>query len=70
METKIIERFSKETGNLARKCGVFISETHPLLGASPDGLTEKGCFVELKKVTSKGWGIQGGCFVDLLFTNK
>ena len=53
MEPKIIERFSKETGNVVRKCGFFISETHPFLGASPDGLTEKGCLVEVKKVTSK-----------------
>ena len=53
MEPKIIERLSKETGNVVRKCGFFISETHPFLGASPDGLTEKGCLVEVKKVTSK-----------------
>ena len=53
MEPKIIERFSKETGNVVRKCGFFISETHPFLGASPDGLTEKGYLVEVKKVTSK-----------------
>ena len=53
MEPKIIERFSKETGNVVRKCGFFISETHPFLGASPDGLTEKGCLVEVKNVTSK-----------------
>ena len=53
MEPKIIERFSKETGNVVRKCGFFISETHPFLGASPDGLTEKGYMVEVKKVTSK-----------------
>lgn len=43
MEPKIIEQFSKEKGNALRKCGCFISETHPFLGASPDGLIEKGC---------------------------
>lgn len=53
MEPKIIERFRQETGNVVRKCGFFISETHPFLGASPDGLTEKGYLVEVKKVTSK-----------------
>ena len=53
MEPKTIERFSKETGNIVRKCGFFISETHPFLGASPDGLTEKGYLVEVKNVTSK-----------------
>jgi len=53
MEPKIIEQFSKETGNVVRKCVFFISETHPFLGASPDGLTEKGCLVEVRKVTSK-----------------
>ena len=53
MEPKIIERFSKETENVVRNCGFFISETHPFLGTSPDGLTEKGCLVEVKKVTSK-----------------
>lgn len=42
-----------ETGNVVRKCGFFISEIHPFLGASPDGITEKGCLVEIKKVTSK-----------------
>ena len=36
-----------------RKCGFFISETHPFLGVSPDGITEKGRLVEIKKATSK-----------------
>ncbi|KAL9977584.1 hypothetical protein ACROYT_G015004 [Oculina patagonica] len=53
MEPKIIEQFSKETGNVVRKCGFFLSETHPFLGASPDGITERGRLVEVKKVTSK-----------------
>ena len=60
MESQIIERFSKETGNVVRKCGFFISETHSFLWASPDGITVKGCLVEVKKVTDfKGWGIHG-----------
>lgn len=53
MEPKIIERFSKETGNIVNKCGFFISESHPFLGASPDGITERGNIIEVKKVTSK-----------------
>jgi len=53
MEPKIIERFSEETGHIVKKCGFFISESHPLLGASPDGITEEGNLIEVKKVTSK-----------------
>ena len=53
MEPKIIERFCKEMGNVVKKCGYFILETHPFLGASPDGITDKGFLVEVKKVTSK-----------------
>ena len=34
MEPRIIERFIKETGNVMRKCGFFISEAHSFLGAS------------------------------------
>ena len=49
MEPKIIERFCKETGIVVKKCGFFISETHPFLGASPDGITDKGFLVEVKK---------------------
>ena len=53
MEPMIIERFSQETGNTIRKCGFFVSESHPYLGASPDGITEKGNLIEVKYVTSK-----------------
>lgn len=35
------------------KCGFFISEKCPFLGASPDGITEEGNIIEVKKVTSK-----------------
>ena len=70
MDSKIIERFSKETGNVVRKCGFVISETHPFLGASPDGLTEKGCLVEVKKVTLKDGESKEGTFLHLVFTNE
>ena len=53
MEPTIIERFSQETGNTVRKCGFFVSESHPYLGASPDGITEKANLIEVKYVTSK-----------------
>ena len=54
MEPMIIKRFSQETGNTIRKCGFFVSESHPYLGASPYGITEKGNLIEVKYyVTSK-----------------
>ena len=52
MEPKIIERFSKETKNIVKRCGFFISESHPYLGASPDGITDKQNLIEVKYVTS------------------
>ena len=72
MEPKIIERFSKETGNVVRKCGFFISETHPFLGASPDGITEKERLVEIKKVTSKDGESREGtlCRLGIYKRNK
>ena len=62
MEPMIIERFSQQTGNTVRKCGFFISERHPYLGASPDGITEKAIanLIEVKYVTSK----EGESMVD------
>ena len=72
MEPKILERFSKETGNVVRKCGFFISETHPFLGASPDGITEKERLVEIKKVTSKDGESREGtlCRLGIYKRNK
>ena len=52
-EPKIIEQFKKETGHQVHKMGFVISESHPFLGASPDGITEEGKLVEVKKVVSK-----------------
>ena len=54
MEPQIIKRFSEKTGHKITKCGFFISEKCPFLGASPDGITEEGNIIEVKKVTSKG----------------
>ena len=50
---RIIERFMKETGHQVRKSGFVLSESHPFLGASPDGITEEDKLVEVKKVVSK-----------------
>lgn len=52
-EPKIIEKFTNETGHQVKKTGFLISESHPFLGASPDGMTDKGNLVEIKKVTSR-----------------
>lgn len=52
-EPRIIERFMKETGHQVRKSGFVLSESHPFLGASPDGITEEDKLVEVKKVVSK-----------------
>lgn len=53
MEPQIIKRFSEETGHKITKCGFFISEKWPFLGASPDGISKEGNIIEVKKVTSK-----------------
>lgn len=52
-EPRIIERFMKETGHQVRRSGFVLSESHPFLGASPDGITEEDKLVEVKKVVSK-----------------
>ena len=52
-EPRIIERFMKETGHQVRKSGFLLSESHPFLGASPDGIREEDKLVEVKKVVSK-----------------
>ncbi len=52
-EPKIIAKFTNDTGHQVKKTGFLISETHPFLGASPDGMTDKGNLVEVKKVTSR-----------------
>lgn len=38
------------TGNKVQKCGLFVSKTHPFLGASPDGLLGKKGVIEVKRV--------------------
>lgn len=37
-ESNVIHAFENETGQKALKSGFILSETHPFLGASPDGV--------------------------------
>ena len=37
-EPEIIQKYSKLTGQSVSKCGFFICEKYPFLGASPDSL--------------------------------
>ena len=37
-ESNVIHAFENETGQKAHKSGFILSETHPFLGASPDGV--------------------------------
>ena len=69
MEPMVIDRFSQETGNTVRKCGFFVSESHPYLGASPDGITEKGNLIEVKYVTSKGESMEETLCILRIYKN-
>ena len=40
-------------GNPQIKSGFFISDTHPFLGASPDGLVDEDKIVEVKRIVLK-----------------
>ncbi|PFX31615.1 uncharacterized protein LOC111321917 [Stylophora pistillata] len=48
-----VKIFEHETGNKVLKSGFFISDTHPFLGASPDGLVDEDKIVEVKKIVLK-----------------
>ena len=52
-ESSIIQTFEHETGNKVLKSGFFISDTYPVLGASPDGLVDEEKIVEVKKIVLK-----------------
>jgi hypothetical protein len=52
-EPKILNRFENETNHQVSKSGFILSESHPFLGASPDGITEENNLVEVKKVVFK-----------------
>jgi len=52
-DSKIIEEFERETGLKVYKSGFVISESHPFLGASPDGIVDEHTIVEVKKIGVK-----------------
>ena len=62
-ESSIIQTFEHETGNKVLKSGFFISDTHPFLGASPDGLVDEDKIVEVKKIVLKEGETQRHCSV-------
>ena len=49
-ESKTIRQYSSLTGNKVEQCGLFVSKSHPFLGASPDGLLGKKGVIEVKRV--------------------
>ena len=49
-ESEIIKQYSKQTGNTVQQCGLFVSKSHPFLGASPDGLIGSDGSIEVKKI--------------------
>ena len=49
-EPEIIQKYSKLTGQSVSKCGFFICEKYPFLGASPDSLIGSEGLVEAKKI--------------------
>lgn len=59
-ESSIIQTFEHETCNKVLKSGFFISDTHPFLGASPDGLVDEDKIVEVKKIVLKGESLEDG----------
>lgn len=52
-ECGIIEKYSEIKGVKVSRCGLFISEKYPFLGASPDGLVDSDGLVEAKKIHPK-----------------
>lgn len=52
-EASIIKRYELISGNVVQGTGFWISSTHPFLGASPDGIVNKSCLLEVKKVNSR-----------------
>ena len=52
-ESRIISEFQKDTGLTVRKSGFVISETHPFLGASPDGIIDNHTIVKVKNIQFK-----------------
>ena len=69
-EDVAIESFSKVTGFHVKKCGLFISDSHPFLAASPDGLVGEDSLVEVKcPFSGKDEPIMPGPQFPFLHTN-
>lgn len=47
-ESVALQEYEKITGNIVKKCGLFISESHPFIGGSPDGLVAVATVLEIK----------------------
>lgn len=47
-EPYAIKKFEDTHDVQITKCGLFLSESHPFLGASPDGLLNDDCVIEVK----------------------
>ena len=49
-EGVIIQQYTNMTKNKVQQCGLFVSKSHPFLGASPDGLIDDDGCIEVKKI--------------------
>ncbi len=49
-ESKILKLYEEKLGCPVNKMGFIISDTHPFLGASPDGEVLDKCLVEVKRI--------------------
>ena len=47
-ETVALSKYEKHFGGVPRKCGIFVSKTHPFIAASPDGIIDSEKIVEVK----------------------
>ena len=47
-EGKALKAFSQQSSMKASKCGFFVCQGKPFLGASPDAVIDNNCIVEIK----------------------
>lgn len=47
-ESIALREYEERSGNIVKKCGLFISESHPFIGGSPDGLVAVTTILEIK----------------------
>ncbi|XP_054259250.1 uncharacterized protein LOC128983994 [Macrosteles quadrilineatus] len=65
-EERVVQMYEERTGLKVDRCGLFIDETYPFLGASPDGLVESEGLIEVKCLYS----IKDTSIEDHLKSNK